>query len=124
MLDKTKFHDLVDSMGRHSISSLPLEACGIITKQFEYFPCDNISPNPKTNFIVNPLDIIEHSDNIWGFFHSHPNSSDPVPSPSDVQSTVFREFKFIVGFSDKFYIYWTENTDLKFEVFNESHCTL
>lgn len=118
------YNNLITSMGNHSIADLPKESCGIITKNFTYIPCKNISKTPKVSFILDPIAILANQDNIWGFFHSHPYSSDPIPSEHDIESAIFSQFKFIVGFSDNFYIYWLENGLLQFEKFNEHHCTL
>lgn len=122
MMTKSNFDLLLVKLGAHSIKELPNECCGIITKDFDYIPCNNISSNPTSNFILDPLDLINNEDNIWGFFHSHPYSTDPIPSQSDLASTVFKQFKFVVGFDSRFYIYWSDN-GLKFEKFNESHCS-
>lgn len=124
MLKKNKFLDLCRSMGTHSLREFPREACGIITKNFEYLECKNISTKPKTSFIIDPLDILKHENDIWGFFHSHPGSEDPIPSKQDLYSTVFSEYRFIVGFGDNFYIYWLDNDNLSFEEFNEGHCII
>ena len=110
-------------MGNHSLSQFPLEACGIITKDYEYIPCKNISKHPKNSFVVDPIAILANAGNIWGFFHSHPGSSDPIPSNKDMGSAAFTEFCFIVGFGTKFYKYWIDNNSLKFEIFNENHLT-
>jgi len=115
------FSSLLDKMGNHSLSEYPKEACGIITKSLDYIPCRNISKNPKTSFIIDPLSIVEHYDSILGFFHSHPGSADPIPSPRDVPSTAFSEYLFVVGFGDKFYKYWSSGETLVFERLNESH---
>lgn len=123
MLKKSKFTSLCEAMGSHAMLEYPRECCGIITNSFEYRSARNISAKPKTSFIVDPIDILKHEDHIWGFFHSHPGSEDPIPSKQDLYSTVFSEYKFIVGFGNKFYIYWLDNDSLSFEEFNESHCT-
>lgn len=119
-----ELNTLLTQLGNHSISELPREACGIITKQFEYFPSKNISNSPTNSFIINPVDIIKHEGNIWGFFHSHPYVKDPIPSKADLSSTVFSQYKFIVGFANNFYIYWVDSDTLRFEQFNENHCTI
>lgn len=119
------FNSLLVSLSNHSISALPNEACGIITKQFTYVPTKNISTRPKNNFIIDPIAILQNEENIWGFYHSHPYSDNPIPSKNDSISTVFSEYKFVVGFNNKFYIYWLRAPGiLEFEVFNESHCSL
>lgn len=114
---------LTEQMAMHAQSEYPLEACGLITKDFEYIPCKNRSPNPKTSFIIDPFAIVNHQGNIWGFFHSHPGSSDPLPSKEDIESTLFTEYNFIVGFNDKFYVYWWDKNiqDMKYEKLDESH---
>lgn len=116
-----KIAELLSHMGNHSISEYPFEACGIITKDLKYLPTKNVSKNPKTSFIVDPLAIVENYDNIWGFFHSHPGSNDPIPSSRDLASTVFSDYAFIVGFGNNFYKYWSDSGELKFEKVNENH---
>lgn len=119
---QNNFDILVQAIQTHSLMEYPKEACGIITKDFEYIPCKNVSTKPKTSFILDPLAIIKNEDNIWGFYHSHPGSADPIPSKKDLDSTVFSEYKFLVGFAQNTYIYWLQDNNLKFEKFNESHC--
>ena len=117
----TDIQKLLNDMGVHSVSEFPKEACGIITKDLTYIPCRNISRNPKTSFIVDPIEIHKNIDNILGFFHSHPGSSDPIPSSRDAESTVFSEYLFVVGFGTKFYKYWLEDKKIRFEPVDESH---
>jgi proteasome lid subunit RPN8/RPN11 len=124
-VQQTKFQSLIQALHNHSVSEYPREACGIVTRSFEYIPCKNISATPKTSFIVDPLAILQHEKDIWGFFHSHPGSADPIPSKRDLESTVFSEFRFLVGFAGAVYIYWlNEANSLSFEKFNENHCSL
>ena len=59
------FNKLESDMQAHSIREYPKEACGIITKSFEYIPCKNISNRPKTSFVIDPLAILQHEDDIW-----------------------------------------------------------
>lgn len=117
----TKEHKLLNDMGAHSISEFPKEACGIITNSLVYVPCRNISKNPKTSFIIDPIDIYKNIDNILGFFHSHPGSSDPIPSTRDAESAMFSDYLFVVGFGTKFYRYWLEDKKIRFETINESY---
>lgn len=124
MLKKTDFNELLKDLGKHSLEEFPRECCGIITKDFKYVKTKNISSRPKNSFVVDPLAILKYEDNIWGFFHSHPGAEDPIPSKQDLDSTIFSEYKFIVGFANNFYTYWLEQDSLKFEEFNESHCSI
>ena len=42
-----RFNELKDAMNNHSLRDYPKEAVGIVTKDFKYIPCKNISPTPK-----------------------------------------------------------------------------
>ena len=123
-MSQNKFSSLVEFLGQHSLAEYPKEACGIILTDFTYIPCKNISATPKNSFIIDPYAILKYETNIWGFYHSHPGSADPIPSRQDLESTGVSEFRFLVGFANNIYIYWLENNNLKFERFNESHCTV
>jgi proteasome lid subunit RPN8/RPN11 len=118
------YKQLLTDMGSHSVAEFPKEACGIITNSFNYVPCRNLSSTPKTSFIIDPIAILSYDKNIWGFFHSHPGSSDPIPSSKDAPSALFNEYAFIVGFGVNFYKYWLTDGNLRFERLNESHFTL
>ena len=121
----TLFSTLINDLGKHAQAEYPRECCGLITKDFKYVACKNISPFPKDSFVVDPESLFEHEDNCWGIFHSHPGEENPLPSEEDKKGAVFEEFKFIVGFNSKFYIYWLDkNIDaLKFDEFEEKHLT-
>jgi len=114
---------LLEDMGKHSIIEYPNECVGIITKDFKYIPCRNISDNPKITFFLDPAALVEHDGNILGIFHSHPGEEVPIPSKEDKISAAFNEYKFIVGFKDKFFIYWIDKTldILKFMPLEEKH---
>ena len=118
-----KFSKLKDDMNNHALKDYPLEAVGIITKDFTYIPCKNISDNPKETFYLDPAALVENDDNIWGVFHSHPGQDNPIPSQEDKIGAAFQEYKFLVGFNNKFYIYWyNEDIDsLIFADFQEKH---
>ena len=47
-----KFDELKDDMNNHSLRDYPKEAVGIVTKDFKYIPCKNISPTPKNKFFT------------------------------------------------------------------------
>ena len=118
-----EFEDLKALMFKHFMTDYPREACGIITTDFKYVPCKNISPNAKTSFILDPVSLLEHEDTTWGIVHSHPGSSNPIPSEEDVASTVFDCYRFIVGFANRFYIYWYDKQlkSLMYEELEERH---
>jgi proteasome lid subunit RPN8/RPN11 len=118
-----RFTKLTEAMNAHAMRDYPREAVGIITKDFEYVPCKNISQHPKITFFLDPADLVRHDGNIWGIFHSHPGAEQPIPSKEDKVSAAFQQYKFLVGFNNKFYIYWVEDgvDALKFDEFKEEH---
>ena len=118
-----KFKQLKKEMSKHSLDEYPKECVGIVTKDFEYIPCENISTQPKLTFILNPGDLVKHDGNIWGIFHSHPGEENPIPSKEDKVSAAFQEYKFLVGFKENIYIYWLDkNVDaLIFDEFKDIH---
>jgi proteasome lid subunit RPN8/RPN11 len=118
-----RFDELTEAMNAHALRDYPREAVGIITNDFEYIPCTNISLEPKLTFVLDPADLVKHDGNIWGIFHSHPGDENPIPSKEDKVSAAFQEYKFLVGFNNKFFIYWLDqNLDaLIFDKFEEKH---
>lgn len=117
------FEQLIADMNAHAMSDYPREAVGIITKDYKYIRCSNISRMPKITFYLDPADLVRHDGNIWGIFHSHPGDDNPIPSKEDKISAAFNEFKFVVGFNNKFYTYWYDAAidSLRFEKFQEKH---
>lgn len=117
------FNQLIADMNTHAMQEYPKECVGIITKDFRYIPCKNISSMPLLTFYLDPAALVEYDNNIWGIFHSHPGDKNPIPSKEDKISAAFQEYKFIVGFDNKFYIYWLDhNVDaLKFDKFESKY---
>ena len=119
----TVYQKLLEDMSKHAAGEYPKECCGIITKDFEYVPCKNISPKPKESFVLDPVALLDYEDTCWGIFHSHPGDENPLPSEDDKKGAAFDEYKFIVGFGNKYYLYWLDrNIDaVRFDDFKEEH---
>lgn len=118
-----EYDQLKQDMNNHALREYPRECVGIIARDFKYIPCKNISDNPKLTFYLDPADLVRHDGNIWGIFHSHPGSDNPIPSSEDKTSAAFQEYKFLVGFNNKFYIYWYDRAvdALRYTQFEEKH---
>ena len=118
-----RFTKLKEDMNAHSMQDYPRECVGIITNDFTYIPCKNTSPFPKDTFILDPAALVKYDENIWGIFHSHPGDENPLPSKEDKVSAAFQEYKFLVGFNNKFFLYWLDsNVDaLMSDEFKEEH---
>ena len=118
-----RFTKLIDEMSAHALRDYPREACGVILKDFTYVPCLNLSNEPTLSIILDPGALIEYDERIWGIFHSHPGDDNPIPSEEDKIGAAFEEYKFLVGFGSKFFIYWYDKkvNALKFDKFEEKH---
>ena len=60
-----KFKHLTDAMNNHALKDYPCEAVGLITKDYKYVPCKNISDTPRETFILAPAALVEYDDNSW-----------------------------------------------------------
>jgi proteasome lid subunit RPN8/RPN11 len=116
-----RYKKLINSFYEHMSKNSSVECCGIITLDFEYIPCKNISAKPKDSFILDPLALLKHEDNCWGIFHSHTQFHDELPSETDKKSAAFSQYKFVVGNLNKtYYLYWIDELDyLRFKPFVE-----
>lgn len=117
-----RYEKLIQSFKDHMESTPSEECCGIITKDFEYIPCDNLSPYPKDSFILDPKALLKYADSCWGIFHSHTSEHSEIPSNKDADSTIFKQYKFIMGSpSNVFYEYWLDEEikSLRIKAFSE-----
>ena len=57
-----KFSKLVEDMNAHAMADYPREAVGIVTNDFEYIRCKNISPSPKISFLLDPESLVKNDD--------------------------------------------------------------
>ena len=115
------YKKLIEDFRNHCMKEYPREACGIITLNYEYIPCKNISKQPLETFILEPFALVKYDRNIWGIAHSHPGDSSPYPSKRDKIDPLLKDYKFIVGNATETFIYWLEKEELVIEKFEESH---
>ncbi|OAV15471.1 C40 family peptidase [Moraxella catarrhalis] len=66
----------------HAFDCYPAECCGLIIDG-QYYPCDNVAPNPTEHFEIDPQNMLEMQDigEIQAIVHSHPNGN---AEPSEV----------------------------------------
>tara|TARA_R110002020_G_scaffold436880_3_gene647055 strand:- start:1044 stop:1424 length:381 start_codon:yes stop_codon:yes gene_type:complete len=122
-MESNTYANLIKDMQKHAFEESPKECCGVITDEFNYVPYPNLAEDPENFFLLDPMALVNHYDNCWGIFHSHPEQDNPLPSENDIASTSFTEYHFIVGWKNKFYIYWYDENikALKFEKFTEEY---
>lgn len=83
------------------------ECCGVIinnNNKLIFKPCDNISSDKKSFFMIDPCEII--NNNVEYIFHSHCLAG-PRPSSSDIKSSIELCIPFLIYsvLSDSFYLY-------------------
>ncbi|WP_310549865.1 M67 family metallopeptidase [Paenibacillus glufosinatiresistens] len=82
-------------LGKHLLTSLPHEACGVLLGAAAaggmridgYMPMRNVAPDPLHSFVPHPADWVRavcRTPSPVGLFHSHP-ASPPVPSSADLR---------------------------------------
>ena len=66
----------------HAKICYPAECCGLIIDG-QYYPCDNVTPNPTEHFEIDPIDMFEMGEKgqIQAIVHSHPDGN---AEPSEV----------------------------------------
>lgn len=69
---------------QHLISAYPMEGCGLLLENGDYFPCDNLSVTPLESFRIGAEQFAEAEEisPVIGVVHSHPNWSS-LPSDGD-----------------------------------------
>ncbi|MFL6254699.1 MAG: M67 family metallopeptidase [Pyrinomonadaceae bacterium] len=103
-------HTLVEEMFAHARACAPEECCGLLGGEGEHaatvYPLRNVAPCPEVAYEAAPEELFEaqrslraRGETLVGVYHSHPRSTDPAPSRTDVRLAFYPEaFYFIIGF--------------------------
>lgn len=98
---------LYERMLEHARRELPFEACGVISGNSEkeakhYYPARN-ELKSTTRYNIEPedlyriiMDIEEKGYEIWGIFHSHPDSS-AYPSGTDLEQSYYPDAYYLIA---------------------------
>lgn len=101
---------LVEEMFAHARECAPEECCGLLGGEGEraasVYPLRNVAPRPEVAYEAAPEELFEaqrrmraRGETLVGVYHSHPRSTEPVPSRTDVRLAFYPEaFYFIIGF--------------------------
>ena len=99
----------VDEILTHARAEAPGECCGLIGgtagQAQNVYPTRNASANPLITYEASPEDLFaaqrsmrERGEQLLAIYHSHPRSSDPKPSETDVRLAYYPSaVYFIVG---------------------------
>ena len=103
---------LVEEMFARARASWPEECCGLLGGEGDsaatVYPLRNVAPRPEVAYEAAPEELFEaqramraRGEQLVGVYHSHPRSSDPEPSRTDVRLAFYpHAFYFIIGFGE------------------------
>src|SRR5215211_8683452 len=98
----------VDAMIAHARETAPEECCGLIggvseTHAATLYPLRNVTPNPELGYEAAPEDLFaaqrqmrERGEGLLAIYHSHPRSSDPSPSETDVRLAYYPSARYLI----------------------------
>ena len=103
----------IDEIVGHARKAAPHECCGLIGGTTDdvaqtIYPTRNIAADPLTSYEAAPEDLFaaqramrERGEELLAIYHSHPRSSDPQPSATDVRLAYYPSAVYlIVGLGD------------------------
>ena len=91
----------------HARETAPEECCGLIggfsTQASSLYRLRNVTPHPESAYEAAPEDLFaaqrrmrERGEGLLAIYHSHPRSSDPSPSETDVQLAYYPSAKYLI----------------------------
>ena len=101
----------VEEMFEHARASAPSECCGVLggvgDEARTVYRLRNVAPDPLTAYEAAPEELFAAQrrmralgERILGIYHSHPRSTDPAPSETDVRLAFYPSaIYFIIGFA-------------------------
>ena len=87
----------------HARQATPFECCGLIgganDRVTSIHPLRNVASNPQIAYEAAPEELFaaqrqmrERGEQLLAIYHSHPRSTEPVPSETDVRSLCYNPF--------------------------------
>jgi len=98
-----------DEILAHAKEAEPAECCGLIGgvdhQVSSIYPLHNVAANTNISYEAAPEDLFaaqrqmrERGEELLAIYHSHPRSSEPVPSETDVRLAYYpKAVYFIIG---------------------------
>ena len=98
----------VEAMIAHARETAPQECCGLIggvseSKAATLYPLRNVTPHPESAYEAAPEDLFaaqremrHRGEALLAIYHSHPRSSDPHPSDTDVRLAYYPSAKYLI----------------------------
>ncbi len=91
----------------HARSTNPNECCGLIggedSRARAIYPLSNVSPNSEVAYEAAPEELFnaqrqmrERGEQLLAIYHSHPRSTDPMPSDTDVRLAYYPAATYLI----------------------------
>ena len=92
----------------HARETAPEECCGLIggvsgIRAASLYRLRNVTPNPELEYEAAPEDLFaaqrqmrERGEGLLAIYHSHPRSSEPSPSETDVKLAYYPSAKYLI----------------------------
>ena len=105
----TLLREHLDEMFAHARAMSPEECCGLVGGAAErartIYRLRNVARDPLVGYEAAPQELFaaqrmmrERGEGLLGIYHSHPRSSDPIPSETDVRLAYYPSaIYFIIG---------------------------
>ena len=102
----------LDEMFAHARAMSPAECCGLVgggdSRARAVYRLRNVARDPLVGYEAAPEELFaaqrimrERGEELLGIYHSHPRSSDPVPSAMDVRLAYYPSaIYFIIGLGE------------------------
>ncbi len=98
--------EILAALLTHARSNSPNESCGLLAGRnstiTNFYPAENASPSPTTNYEIPPQDLFRIMREIrktnldfLAIYHSHP-ASENAPSPTDIAHAYYPETPYII----------------------------
>ena len=103
---------LAEEMFAHARGCAPEECCGLLGgvegETATVYPLKNVAREPLKSYEAAPVELFdaqrrmrERGETLLGIYHSHPRSTDPLPSATDVRLAFYpAAVYFIIGFDE------------------------
>jgi len=91
----------------HAREAAPAECCGLVggfsTKASSLYPLRNVTAEPEVRYEAAPEDLFaaqrqmrERGEELLAIYHSHPRSSEPSPSETDVRQAFYPSAMYLI----------------------------
>jgi proteasome lid subunit RPN8/RPN11 len=92
----------------HAREAAPEECCGLVGGSFEHeatsiYPLRNVAGNPEVAYEAGPEELFasqrlmrERGEVLLAIYHSHPRSSEPRPSATDIKLAYYPSAAYLI----------------------------